>query len=144
MPNRGIKCRCPLCRTGVFHALTDAEGTYRLLDLPPATDYAVTAEKPGFSKFERKGVSVCAGLNIELDIDLAVGGVNQTVEVTAGDVPLLETVSTEQAVNVSGEMVRSLPLTGRREWSDTLQLTPGNSECLHRCLRRPSVLCARQ
>ena len=33
---------------GVFHAVTDAEGNYRLLDLPPATDYEVTAEKPGF------------------------------------------------------------------------------------------------
>ncbi len=74
---------------------------------------------------ERKGVTVRAGLNIALDIDLAVGNVSQTVEVTAGDVPLLETVSTEQAVNISGEMVRGLPLTGRREWSDTLQLTPG-------------------
>ena len=28
-------------------------------------------------------------------------------------------------VNISGELIRSLPLTGRREWSDTLQLTPG-------------------
>ena len=110
---------------GAFHAVTDAAGAYRLLDLPPATDYTVTAEKIGFSKFERKGVSVRAGLNIALDIDLAVGNLNQTVEVTAGDTPLLETVSAEQAINISGEMVRGLPLTGRREWSDTLQLTPG-------------------
>ena len=110
---------------GTFHVLTDAEGAYRLLDLPPANDYTVTAEKPGFSKFERKGVTVRAGLNIALDIDLVVGNVNQTVEVAASDTPLLETVSAEQAVDISGELVRSLPLTGRREWSDTLQLTPG-------------------
>ena len=110
---------------GEFHVLTDAEGNYRLLDLPPDSDYTLTAEKPGFSKFERKGVSVRAGLNIALDIDLAVGNVTQTVEVTAGDTPLLETVSAEQAINISGEMVRNIPLTGRREWSDTLQLTPG-------------------
>ena len=44
---------------GAFHAVTDAAGAYRLLDLPPATDYTVTAEKIGFSKFERKGVT-CA------------------------------------------------------------------------------------
>jgi hypothetical protein len=110
---------------GAFHAIADTEGAYRLLDLPPANDYTVAAEKPGFSKFERKGVTVRAGLNIALDIDLVVGNVNQTVEVAAGDTPLLETVSAEQAVDISGELVRSLPLTGRREWSDTLQLTPG-------------------
>ena len=110
---------------GEFHAVTDAEGTYRLLDLPPAADYTVTAEKVGFSKFERKGVIVRAGLNIALDIDLLVGNVNQTVEVTASDTPLLETVSAEQAINISGEIIRNLALTGRREWSDTLQLTPG-------------------
>ncbi len=110
---------------GAFHAVTDAEGAYRLLDLPPANDYTVTAERPGFSKFERKGVTVRAGLNIALDIDLIVGNVNQTVEVASSDTPLLETVSAEQAVDISGELVRSLPLTGRREWSDTLQLTPG-------------------
>jgi hypothetical protein len=110
---------------GAFHAIADVEGAYRLVDLPPANDYTVTAEKPGFARFERKGVTVRAGLNIALDIDLIVGDVNQTVEVTAADVPLLETVSAEQAVDISGELVRSLPLTGRREWSDTLQLTPG-------------------
>ena len=110
---------------GSFTGVTDAEGNYRLLDLPPANDYTVTAEKSGFSKFERKSVIVRAGLNIALDIDLTVGNVNQTVEVSAVDTPLLETVSAEQAIDISGEMVRSLPLTGRREWSDTLQLTPG-------------------
>src|ERR1039458_1832469 len=61
---------------GTFRNVADAEGAYRLLDLPPANDYTVTAEKPGFSKFERKGVTVRAGLNIALDIDLTVGNVN--------------------------------------------------------------------
>jgi hypothetical protein len=64
-------------------------------------------------------------LNITLDIGLQLGNVSQSVEVSAGDSPLLETFSAEQAVDISGELVRNLPLTGRREWSDTLLLTPG-------------------
>jgi hypothetical protein len=124
VPGAAVLARSPNV-AGTFTGVSDHEGNYRLLDLPPATDYVVTAEKTGFSKFERKSVVVRAGLNIALDIDLAVGNVNQVVEVSAGDTPLLETVSTEQAINISGEMVRGLPLTGRREWSDTLQLTPG-------------------
>jgi hypothetical protein len=68
---------------------------------------------------------VRAGLNITLDIQLQLGNVNQTPEVSSGDTPLLETVSAEQSVDISGDLVRKLPLTGRCEWSDTLQLTPG-------------------
>ena len=36
---------------------------------------------------------------------------------------IIDTFSSEQSVAISGELIRSLPLTGRREWSDTLQLT---------------------
>jgi hypothetical protein len=69
---------------------------------------------------------VRAGLNITLDIGLQLGNVSQSVEVSAGDSPLLETFSAEQAVDISGELVRNLTLTGRPgEWSDTLQLTSG-------------------
>jgi hypothetical protein len=110
---------------GAVTSISDSEGNYRLLEVPAASDYSLTAEKPGFTRFEQKGLVMRAGLNLTLDVHLQVGNVNQTVEVTAADTPLLETVSAEQSVDISGELVRSLPLTGRREWSDTLQLTPG-------------------
>jgi hypothetical protein len=110
---------------GVTTAVSDGEGHYRLTDLAPTTDYRITAEKVGFAGFERKDVVVRAGLNITLDIGLQLGNVSQSVEVSAGDSPLLETFSAEQAVDISGELVRNLTLTGRREWSDTLQLTSG-------------------
>ena len=110
---------------GIVTALSDSEGNYRLLEVPAASDYTITVEKIGFTRFERKGLTMRAGLNITLDISLQVGNLNQTVDVTAADTPLLDTVSAEQSVDISGELVRSLPLTGRREWSDTLQLTPG-------------------
>jgi hypothetical protein len=110
---------------GKFSAISDAQGDYRLPNLPPATDYTVTAEKEGFAKFERIGLVVRAGINVALDVGIQVGQVSQSVDVVSGDAPLLDTVSAEQSVNISGELVRNLPLTGRREWSDTLQLTPG-------------------
>jgi hypothetical protein len=110
---------------GALSSVTDGEGIYRLAALPPDADWAIVVEKPGFARYERKGIVVRAGLNLTLDLELQVGNGNQPVEVTAGDTPLLETVSAEQAVDLSGELVRNLPLTGRREWSDTLQLTPG-------------------
>jgi hypothetical protein len=110
---------------GTFSATTDSEGYYRLTDLPPATDYVVSTNANGFSKFERSGLVVRAGLNVALDINLQVGNLSQTVEVQSADAPLIETLSAEQAVNLSGELIRDVPISGRREWSDTLQITPG-------------------
>src|SRR4029079_5792475 len=51
---------------GVRTAVTDQEGYYRLLNLPPG-DYTLSAELQGFSKFVRSNVIVRAGLNITVD-----------------------------------------------------------------------------
>ncbi len=110
---------------GVFHSVSDEAGNYRLTDLPPADDYTVTAELKGFAPFKRDGIIVRAGLNVRLDVGLSVGGQSEVVSVNAGTSNIIDTFSSEQSIAISGELIRSLPLSGRREWSDTLQLTPG-------------------
>ena len=102
---------------------TDAEGIYRLLDLPPA-DYSVTFELEGFTKLVRDGLAVRAGGNVPLDASLAVGALTDVVEVKA-DTPMLEARDVRQAVNVSGDFQRSVPLSGRRDWADSMAVTPG-------------------
>ena len=109
---------------GTFKAVSDSEGNYRLTDLPPGTDYVVEASTSGFDKFVRTGLVVRAGLNVTVDIALKIGSQAQTVEVS-GDAPLIDTQSVEQATNLSGELLRNVPITGRHDWSDSLQLTPG-------------------
>ena len=71
-----------------FTAVSDGEGTYRFASLPPG-DYAITAELSGFAKLLRTDVQVRAGRNIALDLAMKVGGIEETVQVTA-DSPLLE------------------------------------------------------
>jgi len=109
---------------GAFRAVSDSEGNYRLTQLPTGTDYIVEAEGQGFEKFVRTGLIVRAGLNITVDITLNIGSQAQSVEVS-GEAPLIDTQSAEQAVNLSGELLRNVPITGRHDWSDSLQLTPG-------------------
>ena len=109
---------------GTFTAVSDVAGDYRLLNLPTGSDYRIVATLDGFSRFERTGLDVRAGLNLSLDVTLQVGSVSETVTVS-GETPMLEAFKAEQNVNISGELVRALPLTGRRDWSDTLQLAPG-------------------
>lgn len=109
---------------GVRTMMTDDVGRYRLLDLPPG-DYALAAELPGFSRFFRTPVTVRAGLNLELDdIVMTVGSIDEVVEVTL-DTPLLETRNGGNAVNISGELLRAMPLSERREWFGAVLLAPG-------------------
>lgn len=106
-----------------YRATTDGSGRYRLSELPPGA-YTVTADLDRFAAFVRTGLVVRAGVSLQLDIPMKVGTVGETVEVRA-ETPLLETSSGGQSVNVSGELLRSLPLTEGREWYGALGLAPG-------------------
>ena len=109
---------------GTFTAVADKEGNYRLNDLPEGPNYTVEITAAGFQKYIRAGLLVRAGLDIAVDVPLPTGGQTETVEV-AGDPPLIDTQNPEQAVNLSGELLRNVPITGRHDWSDALQITPG-------------------
>ena len=108
---------------GVYRTTTDRAGVYHLSDLPPA-EYEIAAELTGFATFKRPAVVVRAGLAATVDVTLKIGAVGETVEVRV-DTPLLETRNGSQAVNVSGELLRGVPLTERREWYGALTITPG-------------------
>lgn len=103
-------------------AITDAQGYYRLTDLQPGA-YVLTAELSGFAKYERPGIQVRASMNFDIDIAMQVGAVTETVQVTA-ETPMLEVEKPVQAVNISGDFQRSLPLLPKRDWSSYLEVTP--------------------
>ena len=108
---------------GIHETTTDGQGRYRLADLPPG-EYAVSARLAGFARVVRSPVWVRAGLNLDVDLVVRVGGVDETVEVLA-DTPLIDTQRAGTAVNVSGELVRALPLLERHDWFGALTLAPG-------------------
>ena len=108
---------------GMFTAITDAQGLYRLVDLPPG-EYLISAELMGFAKLERPGVVVRAGLNLSVDIVMKIGALTETVQVRQ-ETPMLDVSRPVQAVNIQGELQRALPTSGRRDYTDFLELTPG-------------------
>lgn len=108
---------------GTHTVVSDETGFYRILNLPPGT-YSVSAELQGFSRHLRSNIDVRAGLNLGLDIAMKVGGVAETIEVTA-ETPILEVAKATQGVNIDGDFQRSLPLGSRRDWSDFLEIAPG-------------------
>ena len=108
---------------GVHRTTTASNGQYHLDDLPPG-EYEITAELTGFATVRRPSVVVRAGLATTIDVTMKIGAIGETVDVRT-ETPLLETRNGSQAVNVSGELLRSVPLTERREWYGALAVTPG-------------------
>lgn len=109
--------------TDVFTTLSDDRGAYRLNGLPPGT-YSLTAELSGWARYERSGIVIRAGLNIGADIQMQLGVITETIQVVV-DTPMLEVERPGQAVNIDGDFQRTVPLTGRRDFTDFLALTPG-------------------
>ena len=106
-------------------AVTDDAGYYRLLDLPPGT-YTVRAELDGFTTWVRDGVAVRGGVNLSVPIVMTIGSRTEVVEIR-GETPLLESRSAAQGINISGDLQRAVPLSGRRHFADALLLVPGSA-----------------
>jgi Carboxypeptidase regulatory-like domain len=104
-------------------SITDAVGSYRLINLPPGT-YTLTAELTGFSIFRREGILLRAGATFQVDVTMTLGTLQETVTV-AGDSPMIEVASPSNVLNIQGEFQKTLPLVEGKFWSDFLHMTPG-------------------
>ncbi len=93
------------------HTATNESGHYVLPNLPVGT-YTISAEAPGFSKFVRRGIKLSAADRLSVDIELAVGSVNQTVEVT-GSTLGIQTESAQVSRTVESRQIQDLTLNGR-------------------------------
>src|ERR1044071_9514694 len=58
---------------------TDAAGNYLVINLTPGS-YTVQAEKAGFQRFVSKGLVLQVAQEARLDVQLQLGGVEQTIE----------------------------------------------------------------
>ena len=94
-------------RTGrVTTVVTDGAGMYRA-DLDPGV-YKVHFELSGFAPSENPTVQVELGRQFNMDASLKVGNLNEAVQVTAENSPLVDTRSTLVAHNVTAEEIDRL------------------------------------
>lgn len=103
--------------------VSDAEGYYRLINLPPGT-YTVGAELSGFATYRREDLLLRAGATYQVDIVMKISALSETITVS-GESPMLEVSKPSNVLNISGEFQREMPIAARRNWSDFLELTPG-------------------
>jgi hypothetical protein len=106
---------------GVKSVVTGDDGRFNAPLLVPGT-YAVRAELQGFKAVEQKSVVVQLGQSVELPLELQVGGLAETVEVTASS-PIVDTRSTTVGAVLDSAQLANIPV-GRR-FSDTLYVAPG-------------------
>jgi len=103
-------------------AITDSTGAYQILSVP-AGNYDVEAAVSGFRTSVRKGITVTVGATVAANFELAVGEVQQKVEVQ--DTPPQVDMNNAAMGGVVGEnAVRELPLNGR-DWLQLVTLTAG-------------------
>ncbi|MBV9504313.1 MAG: TonB-dependent receptor [Acidobacteriia bacterium] len=100
---------------------TNEAGRYTFVNLVPGT-YTVSVKKEGFSSANRGGVVLTTGFTAEVDLQLTIGQLTNTVAIEA-EAPAVDTQSTTLNQVVTTNNMEALP-TGR-SISDFLNLIPG-------------------
>lgn len=98
---------------GARTTLTGETGTYQLTALPPG-EYTITYELSGFAPLKRDGIVVQVARTTRLDVELAVGTLQETLTVS-GESPVVDTSSTVTQTNITRELYESIP-TGGNPW----------------------------
>ena len=86
LPGVTVEATSPVLIEKARTAVTDSEGTYRILDLRPG-GYTVIFTLTGFSTVRREGIELPAAFTATVNADLQVGAVAETITVSGGHAP---------------------------------------------------------
>jgi outer membrane receptor protein involved in Fe transport len=102
----------------------DADGSFVVAGLPPSV-VDVTVSARGFAEVRRAGIALEVGQSTTVDVDLAVAGVREKVDVSSSATGVDTTRSVVDAVLPSAA-IEALPLNGRN-FLELALLVPGNA-----------------
>lgn len=109
--------------TGTSTRLTTNPSGYYEAPLLLAGQYSVSVEAAGFKKIIRSGITLALGEQLQINLQLEVGGTTETVTVSA-DAPMLDTSSVSTGRNMSHREVMDLPVLGNNV-SMLARMAPG-------------------
>lgn len=103
---------------------TNEAGNFFFVNLDPG-DYKVEAEKAGFNKALRSGVELQPNQTARVNFELTPGAVTQTIDVSAGAAPLLQTDRSDTGGKIEQAQLQNMPLLFNRNYQGLLLLVPG-------------------
>lgn len=105
-------------------AVTDDSGFYRIGALDPGT-YTVKVEKTGFSAVENKELVLNSAAEVTFDVDLKVGSVTESVDVTAQTEAItLNKTNGIVGTTIDSRRAQELPLGAARNINNLALLSP--------------------
>ncbi len=110
--------------TGNKQAVTDIEGNYRLQLLPPAGDYLIRVDYPGFAPMEVGPLDLDPGKTTVVPITLRTTAETTEVITVESKGNIVDTDSTKTTTSYSAEFIEGLPIIGHN-YQDILTLAPG-------------------
>jgi hypothetical protein len=110
IPGVTAEASSPALIEGVRAAVTDGQGRYQITALRPGT-YKVTFTLTGFRTVVREGIELAAGFTATVNIQMAIGAVQETITV-AGAAPIVDVSSVTTQTVMTRQILDVVP-TGR-------------------------------
>jgi len=120
LPGVTVEAASPALIEKVRTVVTDGTGQYRIVNLPPG-NYVVTFTLTGFNAVKRDGVEVSPNFTSNIDGELRVGAVEETITVT-GESPIVDIQSSAQTRAMTDTAFKELPTGG--SWIQMAALVP--------------------
>lgn len=105
--------------------VTNDEGFFRILQVPPGIYTVTTAETSGFGAAKYDNVKVVIGKTTQLNIEIQPGSVATTVDVNVSDVPI-DTTDNEISTSISAQEIELLPRGV--DFTSILKTVPGTRQ----------------
>jgi hypothetical protein len=107
LPGVTVEASSPALIEKVRSVITDEQGNYKIIDLRPGT-YTVTFTLPGFSIVKREGIELTTGFTANVNGELKVGSLEETVTVT-GASPIVDVQNARTQSVFSREILDTIP-----------------------------------
>jgi hypothetical protein len=102
-------------------AVADSAGYFYFSVLPPGT-YNLSVSAAGFRSYKQVGIPLTVGALPTIDINMEIGSVSETVEVT-GRAPIVDVTTSKVAVTITESDIDNLPRG--RSYQSVIALAPG-------------------
>ena len=110
MPGVTVEAASPALIEKVRTAVTDGSGQFRIENLRPGS-YTVTFTLPGFQTVRREGIELTGSFTANVNAELKVGQVAETV-VVSGESPIVDVQSSQRQTVLTNEVIKAIPTAG--------------------------------